>query len=419
MSEFKKTNAQSEALKILSSQAKHIALGGGSRSGKSFILMYAMIIRCCKEKSRHCIFRQSFNHVKRSIFLETFPKVMTLCFPNLKYEINKTDYIVTFTNGSQIFFAGLDSGERVEKVLGSEFSGVWLNEISQIPYTSLQIVLTRLAEKNTLAKKVYYDLNPSSKSSWPYYLFIKGLDPIDNVPLKNPEDYSYYQMNPQSNIVNIDPDYIKMLESMPLHERNRFLLGEFNDEGNHQVYYEFRSENHVKTVNKQNGTIFIGLDFNITPFCAVIGQYINESFHIFDEVYLENSDTYKMSSELIRRGYGGSRIIPDSTGSARKTSGKTDFEILRDNGFYIELVYNPFVVDRVNNTNRLFAQNKIIIDSKCRKLINDLEKVTWKDNKLNQSGANKMLTHISDAAGYMFWKLDPIIKIKEQRTIQL
>lgn len=335
---------------------------------------------------------------------------MSLCFPKLKYNLNKTDYIVTFPNGSQILFAGLDSGERVEKILGSEFSGIWLNEISQIDYSSVQIALTRLAEKNTLQKKVYYDMNPSTKSHWSYHLFIKKLDPIDNVPLANPQDYEYFQMNPAQNLENIDSEYLKMLETMPEKERNRFLLGEFNDESQGQVYYSFRREDHVKEFDRFPGTIWAGQDFNIDPGAAVFASYVDGIFWIFDEVVLHNSDTYKMVNEFKLRGYSGARICPDSTGIARKTSGQSDFDILKNAGFIIEHTRNPFVGDRINNTNRLFQENRIIIHPRCRKLINDFEKVVWKDNKLDQSGTNKHLTHISDAASYLLWKLEPFTK---------
>lgn len=407
MSEFKKTEAQKEATKILAGPSRHVALSGGSRSGKSFLLMYALIVRAARVKSRHCVLRLNFNHVKRSIVLETFPKVMSLCFPDLKFNLNKTDYIVDFPNGSQIFFAGLDSGEKVEKILGSEFSTIWLNEISQIPYDSVQIALTRLAEKNDLPKKVYYDMNPSTKSHWSYSLFVKKLDPVDNVPVLNPEEYSYFQMNPSQNMDNIDGEYLKMLEAMPEKERKRFLYGEFGDESQGQVYYSFRRDDHVKEFNKYPGTIWLGEDFNISPGTAVAGQFVDNKFWIFDEVYLENSDTYKMADEFKRRGYGGARICPDSTGKARKTSGQSDFEILKQAGFVIESTHNPLVYDRCNNTNRLFQENRIIIHPRCRKLINDLEKVTWKDGKLDQSGANKNLTHVSDSLCYLLWKLEP------------
>lgn len=335
---------------------------------------------------------------------------MSLCFPDLRYKLNKTDYILTLPNESQIFFAGLDTGERVEKILGQEFSSMWFNEISQLDYSSVQMALTRLAEKNDLSKKAYFDMNPGTKASWPYHLFVKKLDPVDNVPLKNPDDYSYFQMNPQGNIENIDSTYISMLETMPEKERNRFLLGEFNDESDGQVYYAFRSEDHVKETKKIPGSMLVYMDFNVSPFCAGIAQYYDNKFYIHDEIYLEVGDTYKMCDELIRRGYGGSRIYPDSTGGNRKTSGKSDFQILREAGFIIESTHNPFKFDRINNVNRLLSADRVVINPKCRKLINDLHKVVWKNNEPDQSGANKNLTHQSDGLGYLLWKLDPFGK---------
>ena len=161
---------------------------------------------------------------------------------------------------------------------------------------------------------------------------------------------------------------------------------------------------------KLPGTLFLGMDFNVNPMTCVVAQFINNMFVIHDEVYLENSDTYKMVNELKRRGYKGT-VIPDSTGKNRKTSGKSDHQILTEAGFTIPYVSNPFVTDRVNNINRLFTDNRIIINPKCKKLIGDLEKVSWKDNKLDQKGENKMLTHISDALGYLCWKLSPIEEI--------
>jgi len=419
MSKFKKTKAQKEATNILSSSARHIALSGGSRSGKSFLFMYAVIVRACKYRSRHCIFRLNFNHIKRSIVMDTLPKVMDLAFPNLKYNFNKTDYFMQFPNGSQIFFAGLDSGERVEKVLGQEFSTLWFNEISQIPYSSVQMALTRLAEKNGLKKKVYYDMNPSTKTHWSYPLFIKKLNPIDREPLKNPDNYKYFQMNPIDNLENLDEEYIELLESLPEKERLRFLKGEFNDESDGQVYYEFRRDDHVTpTAIQMPGSLFIGMDFNVNPMTAVIASIVNDEIHIFDECFLENSDTPKMAAELDKRNYIG-QVIPDSTAKRRQTSGLSDFKILEDSGQKIVPTKNPFVTDRVNNINRLLKDNRIKINPKCRKLINDLEMVSWKNNDLDQK-TDPMLTHISDALGYLAWNLFPIVpNRKPQKTIIL
>ena len=53
-------------------------LFGGSRSGKTFIIIFAIFVRACKERSRHVILRQHFNHVKVSIWLDTMVKVLAL-----------------------------------------------------------------------------------------------------------------------------------------------------------------------------------------------------------------------------------------------------------------------------------------------------------------------------------------------------
>lgn len=407
MLEFEKTPKQSEAIDLLASSAKNVMLYGGSRSGKTFILVYALIVRASKVHSRHLILRQNFSHAKRSIWLDTMKKVLNIAFPDLRPKPNNTDLYLTLANGSEIWVGGMDDAKNVEKVLGNEYSTVYFNECSQMDYSSIQIVKTRLAQRNSLAKKAYYDENPPTKSHWSYWLFEKKLDPVDEVPLLDPENYASLVMNPRDNLKNIDEDYLNLLSKMPEKERNRFLEGLFNDESDGSVYYSFKRDLHVKPVTRSSGTVWVGMDFNVDPMTAVCLQYENNQFHIFDEIYLNNSDTYKMCQALKDKGLGGAKILPDSTGANRKTSGASDFKILTDAGFKVESTRNPFVGDRVNNVNRLLQAEKIIIDPKCRKLINDLEKVSWKNNELDQHGANKHLTHISDALGYACWRLEP------------
>jgi len=165
---FKLTPKQKEALKILSSDATHILLYGGSRSGKTFLLVRAVVIRAmASDESSHVILRYRFNQAKTKIGLGTFPKVMSLCFPDIEYGIDKTDWYFTLPNGSTIWLGGLDEKERTEKILGEEHSTIYLNECSQIPYSSRNLALTRLAQKTTftyangetkeLRLKMYYD----------------------------------------------------------------------------------------------------------------------------------------------------------------------------------------------------------------------------------------------------------------------
>jgi phage terminase large subunit len=341
---------------------------------------------------------------------------MRIAFPNLKYTLNKTDYFVLLPNGSEIWFGGLDDAERTEKILGNEYSSIWFNEVSQIDYSSAQIAITRLAEKNNLAKKIYYDMNPPEKTHWSYWLFERKMNPIDEAPLTDPDNYQSLLMNPIDNIENIDEDYIKLLESMPEKERNRFLYGLYTDVNDGVVYYAFDRDKHLKAVDRISGSMLIGMDFNVNPMSCVIAQVIDNVFVIHDEIYLENADTFKMTAELNKKNLTGSTVYPDSTGRNRKTSGQSDFQILIQAGFVIKSTHNPFVTDRINNVNRLFTAGRIVVNPKCKKLINDLEKVAWKNNKLDQSGENSMLTHISDALGYLTWNIEPFKAVAKQIT---
>jgi len=404
---FKKTPKQYEQVRMFGGSAWHLMSYGGSRSGKTFGTIRALIIRGSKVKSKHLIVRKHFNSAKRSIFNGTFPTVMRLSFPDLPFKENRTDFIQVLPNGSEYWYCGLDNLKSAEKALGNEFSSIYFNECSELDYTSMKIILSRLAEKNSLVNKVYYDMNPPPKSHWSYDVFIRKLNPIDLEPLPDPENYASILMNPLDNMENIDDNYINILKAMPEKERERFMMGVFADDSDGQAYYAFDRDRHVKEFNKFRTPLMIGSDFNVAPTTSIIFQIVNGCMYVWDEVYLEVGDTYKLCDALKKKGMNGGDVYPDSTGKNRKTSGKSDFDILKENGFRIRTVHNPLQRDRVNNINRLLSADKMFIHPRCKKLINDLSKVQWKNGKLDE-GPDKKLTHVSDCVGYPAWQLLPL-----------
>lgn len=235
------TPKQLQANELLASDATHIMLFGGSRSGKTFVLVRAVCMRAIKApNSRHAIVRFRFNAVKNSIVFDTFPKVMKLCFPGVKYDLSKSDWYVTLENGSEIWFAGLDDKERTEKILGMEFATIYPNECSQIPYGSIETAITRLAQKaeqqaigdippSPLKPRVYYDCNPPSKAHWSYKIFREKRHPDTKEPLRKPDDYASMQINPADNVENLAEGYLDTLQAMSARARKRFLDGEFAD----------------------------------------------------------------------------------------------------------------------------------------------------------------------------------------------
>lgn len=249
MAEFTLTPKQKEANKVLASSATHVMLAGGSRSGKTFLIVRAVVMRALKAPgSRHAILRFRLGHVKQSIVMDTFPKVMHLCFPTVEYDLNKSDLYAILPNGSEIWFGGLDDAHRVEKILGNEYATVFLEECSQIPYNSRNIALTRLAQKvldtvsnEYLPLKMYLAENPPDKGHWTYRMFKLLEDPESRQALPR-DEYGFFQINPGDNQVNLSESYIKTLESLPERLRKRFLYGEFRDASPNALFQEEHME---------------------------------------------------------------------------------------------------------------------------------------------------------------------------------
>src|SRR5215210_8462045 len=145
---FRLTERQTLANKLLGGPQKHTLLRGGSRSGKTFVLVRAMVLRALRGAgSRHAILRFRGNAARASIWLDTLPKVLRLCFPGLPWKPHKQDGYVALPNGSEVWIGGLDDHDRVEKILGMEFVTLFYNECSQIPYASVLMARTRLAQQ--------------------------------------------------------------------------------------------------------------------------------------------------------------------------------------------------------------------------------------------------------------------------------
>lgn len=270
---FVLTEKQEAAQALCASQAIHIMLFGGSRSGKTFLLLWCITMRALMApKSRHAILRFRFNHIKSAIVLDTFPKMMELAFPQVKYALNKTDWYVTLPNGSEIWFGGLDDKERTEKILGNEYSTVFLNECSQISYSSRNIILTRLAQKvskrlqgkpdQPLPLRFYYDCNPPTKGHWTYKLFIEKRDPETKQLFTKPENFASMQINPMDNKENLPDGYIGILESQSPRLKKRFLFGEYADENPNALFTDETIElwRHITGALPQMVRVVIGVD---------------------------------------------------------------------------------------------------------------------------------------------------------------
>jgi hypothetical protein len=241
---FKFTPKQLEAQKFLAGPERHKLIYGGARSGKTFVIVRRIVARAIlAPRGRHLIARFRQNAVRASIGLDTLPNVMSVCFPGRKIEENRQDsYFELTENGSQIWLAGLDDKDRIDKILGQEYVTEFFNECSQIPRSSVLVARTRLAQVVDIAsgpcagrrlpQVAYYDLNPAGSLHWTNQEFVRKVDPDSKSkkPLKQPENFVWMRMNPEDNRENLTPETIEELEGLPERQRQRFYEGVFTSD---------------------------------------------------------------------------------------------------------------------------------------------------------------------------------------------
>lgn len=232
---------QLELLSVIKSVGKKFILGyGGSRSGKTWLFCNVVVMRALLYAgSRHLICRFNRNRLLDAIWNDTMPKVLRargLSEDMLK--MNKSELSIRFPNGSEIVMRGLDTEERVEAVLGTEYGTIYVNEASEIKsYKVIEKLRTRLNDVSVscvdggmIVPKMFFDCNPPSKTHWVYKLFKLLQNPDSGVPLSEKGSYGDVQLNPMDNVENLGEGYIRdVFSDMGEMQRRRFYDGEFLD----------------------------------------------------------------------------------------------------------------------------------------------------------------------------------------------
>lgn len=190
------------------------------------------------------------------------------------------------------------------------------------------------------------------------------------------------------------------------------------------VFYSFDDESNIHPVDYYaHLPLVVGSDFNVNPMCWCIGHIIEGQLHIFDELYIRDTNTTATLTELHRR-YGqhtaGWEFYGDASGRARKTAGasaaaQSDYLIIRNDArFAGARVYypqsNPARVDRFAACNAMFCnalgERRLFIHPRCSHLRRDLLSRTWKEGTREPDDYGDV-GHMSDALGYIVHRRFP------------
>jgi len=309
---------QRAALSLLKSGAKHVLLFGGSRSGKTTILVIVIIFRAARYAgSRHLICRLRTKDARSSVLHETLIPWLDKIVGKARYKLVAHDNYIRLWNGSEVWIGGLGDKEQVDKILGHEYNTIYFNEVSQISYAAVNVAYSRLAMNIPGCRNLFlYDCNPASPMHWAYKVFIRKIEARTDTPLVKPELYASMVLNPADNAENLASDYIEdILDPMPEKQRARFRDGLWV-KADGVVYDRFEEEMILDPEEMPERFDFVtaGQDFGLNITNVKVG-WIAGAVYVFADYGAYNMPTRTFNEELAARGWyrngdGSANIFP-------------------------------------------------------------------------------------------------------------
>ena len=150
----------------------------------------------------------------------TYPELINNHINILRSELlgiakyNDKDKVLKFTNGSTINFMYCAKDSDLDRLQGTEYDIIFLDEATQLSEYQMKTITACLRGVNDFPKRVYYTCNPGGQGhQYIKRIFVDKRYEDGEVP----DDYTFIQSLVTDNKVLMEsqPDYIKQLEALP------------------------------------------------------------------------------------------------------------------------------------------------------------------------------------------------------------
>lgn len=154
-------------LPLFADQHKHLILKGGGGSGKSIWAGWKILDRCKWEPGhRFLVVRKTAKSLRESCFHQLREYAVNYYAGDIaRVPKGKSgDMYITFQNGSEIIFAGLDDVEKLKSI--HDITGIWIEEATEISERDFDQLDIRLRGETAYYKQIIVTFNPISVSHW-------------------------------------------------------------------------------------------------------------------------------------------------------------------------------------------------------------------------------------------------------------
>jgi hypothetical protein len=316
---YRLTETQTVAFdQAINGEYRVIVFGGGIRGGKTYWLLLTLAnLALTYAGSRWVIIRKSLPDLKRT----TFPSFTGLLSDGLDQKIkswNRDTNVVTFNNGSELIFMAesYDDDKELNRFRGLEVNGAGLDEVNELQEPTFYKVQERIGSWNKAQGKppivCLATCNPSN--NW-----VKTIIYEKYRSNTLPDRWSYIPSKITDNPY-IPIEYLESLKELPPIQYQRFVEGDWDiaDDVANPFLYEWNDDRHIDDSIQLNPNlpVFVSVDFNINPLCALVIQQVGRGAIVVDEIKIDKGsvDAFCDAVEALSVPMGLIRITGDAMG---------------------------------------------------------------------------------------------------------
>jgi len=348
---------------------------GGSSSGKSKFLAQRTVIDLMKGGRNYLITRKVARTLRGSVFTEV-NKVIREWEVGGLFSINKSDMVITCSNGYQVIFAGLDDVEKLKSLTPAKgvITDVWCEEATELERSDLkQLIKRQRGGSESIPKRLTLSFNPILQSHFIFVDYFSKVAWTDDKTQYHGDDLSILKTTYKDNRFLTKQDVEDLENETDSYYRDVYTLGNWGVLGN-VIFKNWRIEDlsgmQDQFVNRRNGLDF---GFSDDPASMHPSHYdrMHKTIYIYDELY-ERGLTNDLLAEEVIKLIGRDRVTcdsaePKSVAELRKC-GVNAFSAKKGK-------------DSVNHGVQWLQQQTIVIDPKCINLINEFRQYKWKEDK--------------------------------------
>lgn len=359
----------------LDNMARTQVFYGGSSSGKSvFVVGQRAVMDIMRGGRNYLICRQVGRTIRNSVFNEVIKVIRNWGVSEL-FTVNKSDMVITCSNGYQILFGGLDDVEKMKSITPAKgvITDIVIEEATETERATVkQLYKRQRGGSDSTPKRLTLLFNPILQTHWIYDEYFSRAGWSDKQTEYKSDELTILKTTYKDNKF-LTPDDVRDLENeTDSYYYNVYTLGNWGVLGN-VIFKNWRVED-LSDMQAQFTNRRAGLDFGFSsdPAALWVSHYDrkNKTIYVFDELY-ERGLTNDVLAEEVIKHIGKDYVIADS--SEPKSIAELNRHGVNARGA-------KKGKDSVEHGIQWLQQQTIIVDTRCINLQNELRTYKWKED---------------------------------------